>query len=197
MHEHLLHFLVRIGPWSYLAVFVCVVLESAAIFFLPAETLVVIGGFFAAQRLLDLKAFMVIVSAAAILGYCLGFDLGRRFGRTGLIQHGRRIGLNKKHFRRVDAFFAKYGGAAVFLGRFTWLMRAFVSLAAGSSDMPYRRFLFFNISGGILWSVCFTLLGYFVGANWSIVEHWMGRASLVTILVLILVGGLIWQRREK
>jgi len=197
MHEHLLHLLDRIGPWSYLAIFICVSLECAGVFFVPAESLVLTGGFFAARGQLNLAEFLAVVSAAAILGYSLGFDLGRRFGRPGFLHYGRWLGLNEKHFHKVDIFFVRYGGAAVFLGRFTWFMRAFVALVAGTSDLPYRRFLFFNILGGIFWAACFTLLGYFVGASWSIVEHWVGRTTLIAILILLVIGGLVWLRREK
>jgi undecaprenyl-diphosphatase len=197
MHEYLLHFIGRIGEWSYLVIFICVTLECSAIFFLPAETLVVIGGFFAARGQLDLGDFIVVVSTGAILGFCLGFELGRKFGRPKLIQYGRWIGLDEKHFKRVDVFFTRYGGAAVFLGRFTWIMRAFVSLAAGFSDMSYSRFFFFNVTGGIVWSIGFTLLGYFVGESWPLVERLMGRASLIVILIVIVIGGLVWLRREK
>ena len=197
MHEHLLHFVDRVGPWAYLVIFVCVTLECAAIFFLPAESLVVIGGFLASRGHLDLVDFIEVVSIGAILGYCIGFDLGRRIGQPRLLHSGRWIGLNEKHFKRVDVFFARFGGAAVFLGRFTWVMRAFVSVVAGFSDMPYRRFLFFNVTGGILWAVAFSLIGYFVGASWHLVEHLMGGFSLIVILILIAGGGLAWLRRAK
>jgi len=197
MHEHIFHFISRTGQWAYPVIFICVTLECAAVFFLPAETLVFIGGFFAARGQFEIRDFIIVVSAAAILGYCIGFDLGRRFGRPRLLRFGRWIGLDEKHFNRVDVFFARYGGAAVLLGRFTSFLRAFVSLAAGSSKMPYPRFLFFNVMGGILWSVVFALLGYFVGASWPIIERWVGRASLIVILILVVAGGLVWLRRER
>jgi membrane-associated protein len=197
MHEHLLHFLGWIGPWSYLVIFICVTLECAAVFFLPAETLVVIGGFFAAHGQLDLAKFIVVVLTGSVLGFSLGFKLGRRFGRAKIVAYGRWIGLEEKHFQRVDAFFARYGAAAVVLGRFTSVMRAFVSLAAGFSTMSFRRFFFFNVVGGVLWSVGFALLGYFVGENWSTVERLMGRTSLIVIFLLVMIGALFWLRREK
>jgi len=197
MLEDILNSVGQMGHWGYLVVFICVTLECAAIFFLPGETLVVIGGFFAARGELELTDLIVFVSSGAILGYCIGFDLGRRFGRVRLLYFGRWVGLREKHFNRGNTFFARYGGGAVFLGRFTSFVRAFVSLAAGSSNMPYRRFLFFNVAGGILWSVSFALLGYFVGANWQIVECWAGRASLLAALILLVAGALVWLRRNK
>jgi len=84
------------------------------IFFLPGETLVVIGGVFAAHGELELGNLIGVVSVGAILGYCIGFELGRRFGRVRLQNIGRRFGLREMHFNRVDTFFARYGGGAVF-----------------------------------------------------------------------------------
>ena len=196
MLEDLLHFVGRMGHWGYLVIFITVTLECAAIFFLPGETLVVIGGVFAAHGELELKDLLVVVSAGAILGYCIGYDLGRRFGRVRLQNIGRQFGLREKHFNRVDTFFARYGGGAVFLGRFTSFMRAFVCLAAGSSNMTYRRFLLFNIAGGIVWSVSFTLLGYFIGASLKIAERWMGDVSLLAALIVLVVGATVWLKRD-
>lgn len=163
-------------------------LECAAIFFIPGESLVLIGGFFAARGHLDLIDLILVVSAGAILGYCIGFELGRRFGRPRLLQMGRWVGLREKHLDQGDAFFARYGGGAVFLGRFTWFRRPFVSLAAGSSNMTFRRFLFYNFAGGILWSATFALLGYCFGASWRTADRWMGDASLLGVLMLLVVG---------
>jgi membrane protein DedA with SNARE-associated domain len=75
-------------------------------------------------------------------------------------------------------------------------MRAFVCLAAGSSKMSYRRFLLFNIAGGIAWSASFTLLGYFIGASLKIAECWMGDVSLLVALIVIVVGATVWLKRD-
>jgi membrane-associated protein len=197
MHEHLVNFVGYAGHWGYLVIFLVVTIECAAVFFLPGETLVLIGGFFAASGNLDLGDLIAVVAVAAILGYCMGFAMGRRFGRERVIQYGKWIGLKEKHFKRVDAFFEKYGGSAIFFGRFTSFMRAFVSLAAGTTGMRYSRFLFFNVAGGIVWSVVFTLIGYSVGAAWPRAEHWMARSTLVLLLAGILIGGVVWSRRRK
>jgi undecaprenyl-diphosphatase len=196
MLEELLHFVGRMGHWGYLVVFITVTLECAAIFFLPGETLVVIGGVFAAHGELELGTLIGVVSVGAILGYTIGFEIGHRVGRVQLQNIGRRFGLREKHFNRVDSFFARYGGRAVFLGRFTSFMRAFVCLAAGSSKMPYRRFLLFNIAGGIVWSASFTLLGYFIGGSLKIAELWMGDVSLLVALIVLVVGATVWLNRD-
>jgi membrane protein DedA with SNARE-associated domain len=197
MHQHLVEFVDRVGQWGYLVIFLVVTIECAAVFFLPGETLVLIGGFFAARGRLNIGELIAVVAVGAILGYSIGFVLGRQFGRTRLLHYGRWIGLSAKHFKRVDAFFNKYGGSAIFFGRFTSFMRAFVSLAAGTSGMRFPRFLFFNIAGGIVWSVVFSLIGYFVGAAWPLAEHWIARTTLIFLVILFVVGGLLWSRRGK
>jgi len=172
-------------------------MECAAFFFLPGESLVVIGGFYAARGQLDLGELIVIVSVAAILGYCAGFELGRRLDRARILRLGRWTGLREWHFHKADSFFARYGGRTVLIGRFTWILRAFGAVVAGSSKMSYRRFLFYNALGGISWSVAFTLLGYFVGESWPIIVRWMGRADVLAGAVLLVISGAMWLRRKK
>jgi membrane protein DedA with SNARE-associated domain len=197
MLEHLIHFIGRVGHWGYLVIFIGVTLECAAFFFLPGESLVVIGGFYAARGQLDLRVLTVIVSVGAILGYCLGFELGRGLDRARILHLGRWVGLRERHFHKAETFFTQYGGRTVLIGRFTWVLRAFGALVAGSSKMPYRRFLFYNALGGILWSVGFLLLGYFVGASWPIIVRWIGRTDVFLGIILILVGEVLWVRRKK
>lgn len=88
------------------------------------------------------------------------------------------------------------GGRAVFLGRWTSLLRALVPGLAGMARMPYGRFLAFNIVGGAAWATTFVLLGYVAGASWRRVERVAGRASLL-LLTLIVIGVVIrWVTRR-
>lgn len=197
MHEYLVNLVGRIGDWGYVVIFLVVAIECAAAFFLPGETLVLIGGFFAAEGELELGTLIVVVAVAAVLGYCAGYALGQKFGRARLIRYGKRFGVKEKHFQRVEIFFERYGGTAIFFGRFTSFMRAFVAMVAGMSGMRFSRFLFFNISGGIAWSITFTLIGYCVGAAWPVAEHWIARTALLVFLVIFIGGSWFWSRREK
>jgi membrane protein DedA with SNARE-associated domain len=196
MLDHFINFLGRVGDWGYLIIFICVTLECAALFFLPGESIILIGGFLAARGILYWGDLMLIVSAGAILGYCIGFEIGRRFGKDGLLRYGRWIGIREWHLDRVDGFFAQHGGATVFIGRFASFLRAFVGLVAGSAKMPYGRFLLYNVLGGGVWSILYVLIGYFVGASWQIVEGWIGRAGAVVGIVSLLVGVGIWRSRR-
>jgi membrane protein DedA with SNARE-associated domain/membrane-associated phospholipid phosphatase len=192
--DHLIASLSRLGQWGYLLIFLGATLEAAAFLGLlvPGESLVVFSGFLASRRLLDVGDLVVIVAAGAILGDSIGYELGRRMGRSWLVRSGRWVGLGAAQLERVDAFFARHGGKTVFLGRFVGFLRALAPFVAGSSRMPYRQFLPYNVLGGILWSLSFVLLGYFFGASWQVAEHWIGRASAIVGGVLLLVIALLW-----
>ena len=76
-------------------------------------------------------------------------------------------------------------------------MRAFVAMVAGMSGMPFPRFLFFNIAGGVAWSITFTLIGYCVGAAWPVAEHWIARATALVLLIALIGTAWWWLRHVK
>lgn len=197
MLDHLVHFVEGLGHWAYLVVFLAVTLESAAFlgFVVPGETLVLLGGFLAAQGILDPFRLAALVCFGAILGDSIGYEVGRHFGREWLLAHGRWVGLTEARLRRVDDFFHAHGGKTVLIGRFSAFLRALTPFIAGASRMKYLRFLLYNALGGIIWSIIFVALGYLFGASWHLVEHWAGRAGAVLggglVLVILLV--LLWR----
>ncbi len=197
MLDRLINLVSQLGYWGYLVVFLAVTLESAAFlgFVVPGETLVLVGGFLAAQGLLDWGDLMVFVCTGAILGDTIGYEVGRHLGQERLLRAGRWIGLRQEHLEKVEAFFHRHGGKTVFLGRFTALLRALTPFVAGASGMPYPRFLLYNAAGGIVWGIAFVLIGYCVGASWRVVGHWIGQAAAVVggLLMLVLVLGWLWR----
>lgn len=192
--DYLINLVGRLGHWGYLIIFVAAALECSAFLGLvvPGESIVLVSGFFAALGLLDLGHIVIIVSAGAILGDSIGYELGRRLGRSWLLRYGRWIGLRQAHIDRVDAFFERHGGKTIFIGRFIGFLRALAPFIAGSSRMHYSRFLFYNAAGAILWSTTFVLLGYFMGASWQVAERWMGRAGAIVGGILLLVLAPVW-----
>jgi membrane protein DedA with SNARE-associated domain/membrane-associated phospholipid phosphatase len=192
--DYLIDLTSRLGHWGYLVIFLGAMLESAAFLgvLVPGESLVLVAGFIAAQGLLDIGDLILVVAIGAILGDSIGYELGRLLGRPWLLRYGRRVGVKPARLDHVDAFFARHGGKAVFLGRFVGFARALVPFIAGSSRMRYRLFLPYNALGAVLWSVAVVLLGYFLGASWQLAERWMGRASAILGGLLLFILGLAW-----
>jgi membrane protein DedA with SNARE-associated domain len=181
MLDYLVNLVSRLGQWGYLIIFLGAMLESAAFLDLviPGESLVLVTGVLAAQGVLDLDVLIVTVAIGAVLGDSIGYEMGRRLGRRALLHVGGYFGLNNAPIDNADAFFARHGSKAIFLGRFVGLARAIVPFLAGSSRMPYRKFFPYNVSGAALWASAVVLLGYFLGASWQIAERWIVRASAI------------------
>lgn len=197
MLESLIDHVGRLGQWSYLIVFVAATLESAAFVGLvvPGDTICLLAGFLASTYVLDLPETIVVAAVGAALGDSIGFEMGRRLGRPWLQRHGARFGVNPERLRRVEELFEEHGGKAVFLARFVAFLRSTAPFVAGSSRMPYGRFLVFNAAGAILWATGVVLLGYFLGASWQLAEQWIGRAALA--LFAVVAGSLVlWLRRR-
>ncbi len=184
-----------IGEWSYLVLFAGAALESAAFvgLLVPGETLTIFSGFLASAGVLDLPQTIAVAAAGATLGDTLGYAMGRRLGRPWLGRHGHRIGAER--VACLERLVARHGGTAVLLGRFVGLLRTLVPFVAGTSRMPYRRFLVFNAAGAVLWAVGTVLLGYVRGTSWRLGERWIGRAGLVAA-VLAAVAAIFWARRR-
>ena len=194
MLDHLINFVGHLGHWGYLVIFIVVTLECQAVLGLvmPGESLVLVGGFFAEQGQLDLGALIFVISIAAILGDSIGYELGRHLGRGWLLKHGERFGLRQERMDRVDAFFVRHGGKAVFGSHFMHLLRALMPFVAGARRMRYLKFLLFNAVGCIVWATVFATLGYLAGETWRVAAKWIGRASEIIGGALLLAIALGW-----
>lgn len=163
-------------------------------FVLPGETAVLLGGVLAHEHRVSLAVMATVAVFAAIIGDSVGFEVGRHFGTRML--KTRMFENRQESLERGQQALRNNGGRAVFFARFTAFLRAVMPGLAGTSRMPYLRFLIFNAAGGVVWAVGFTLLGYFAGASYHKVEKIAGRASLV-ILALVVVAVVVLVIRHR
>jgi membrane-associated protein len=166
-------------------------------FVLPGETAVVLGGVLANQGQVGLVQMIVVVVLAAIVGDSVGYEVGRTYGDRVL-----RLRVLQKRARSIEkasAYLRAKGGRAVFLGRFTALLRAVMPGLAGTARMHYPRFLAFNAAGGLVWGTGFVLIGYAAGASYQRVEKVAGRAStgILILVVLALAANALRLRRKE
>jgi membrane-associated protein len=157
-------------------------------FVVPGETAAILGGVVASRGNADLALMCTVVVIAAIVGDSIGFGLGARYGdrlvRTRVLEkRAKRIDRARDQLRRR-------GGMAVVIGRFVAFLRAVTPFLAGTSHLPYRRFLAFNVTGGIIWGLGSVLLGYAAGDSYKRLESLLGPVT-AGIVGVIAVGGLI------
>jgi membrane-associated protein len=167
-----------------LAVALIVFAESGLLvgFFLPGDTLLLSAGIFAAQGKLPLIWLIVAVVIAAILGDNVGYSIGRRTGHR-IFKKKDGIFFRHEHIERAEKFYEEHGGKTIILARFLPVVRTFAPIVAGVGKMPRRRFMFFNVFGGLFWGAGVTLLGYWFGSKIPDIDKYiMPTIGAVTVL---------------
>ena len=190
------------GPPILAVVFALPALEASTLvgIVVPGELAVVLGGVLAHAGRVPLWAVALAGAAGAVVGDSVGYALGRRVGGRLLARLPRRL-VRPRQVERAMVLLRRLGGRAVFVGRFTAALRALVPGLAGTARIPYQTFVVYNVAGGVLWAVGFTLLGFVAGPAYRLAERVAGEAGLV-LLGAIAVGAAAvllvrrWRRRS-
>lgn len=132
-------------------------------FFLPGDSLLVVAGLFAATGKLNLAVLVGTLFVAAVVGDAVGYFTGAKMGPR-LFKKQKSLLFRPSHLQKAHAFYEKYGGKTIVIARFVPIVRTFAPLVAGAAEMPYRRFVVFNVAGGFLWITSMLLAGYFLGS---------------------------------
>jgi membrane-associated protein len=158
-------------------------------FFLPGDSLLFTAGLACnpASELhaiapLDLLTLNLCLIPAAIIGDSVGYWIGKRAG-VKLYEREKTLFFRKDHLLKTKEFYEKYGGITIVLARFVPLIRTFAPVVAGIAQMSYRRFLAYNIFGGIGWVIGLSVLGYFLGGIPAV-----GKNLEVSIMAVIAVS---------
>jgi membrane protein DedA with SNARE-associated domain len=155
---------------------------------LPGETVLLGAVVMAGAGHLSLPFVIVLAVAAAILGDCIGYVIGRRGGRTLLLRPGPFVARRHRMLHGAERFFARYGEAAVFLSRWVPCARYLTPLTAGAARMAWHRFLFFNVIGGIVWVASLSAIAAQFGAA--------GAATVSGVGLVVAIGSAVvaWTR---
>ena len=170
-------------------------------FFLPGDSLLFIAGFLASKppklpHLPVLPLVLVTVVAAAIVGNQVGYLIGHRVGPALYSRPDSRL-FKQAHVDKARSFFARYGDRTLVLARFVPIVRTFVPVLAGVSNMDARRFLRFNVVGAVLWGGLITTAGYFLGQRPFIRNHIEVSVLALVALSLLPVGIELMRHRRR
>ena len=172
--------------------FAAVAVESFGIP-VPGETALIAFGVLASQGHYSVEAVIAVAAVAAIVGDNLGFWLiGRRGGRALIARYAWVERRTQRLLPRTEALIDRYGGRAVFFGRFVAVLRETIAWVAGLAGMSWPRFLFWNAFGGIVWATGVGLLAYFGGKALAdaVTGYGLYAAAAIAGVVLVAVIGL-------
>ncbi len=154
-------------------------------FFLPGDSLLVTAGLFAARGDLNMWTLNIALSLAAIVGDTVGYGIGAKTGPK-IFTREDSLFFNRKHLITTKEFYDRHGGFTIVIARFIPIIRTFAPVVAGVGGMEYRRFIFFNVFGGIGWVLTTTFAGYFLGTMVpNIQEHIQVVIAIVIFLSLL------------
>src|SRR3989344_5512896 len=172
---------------SYLGIALIVFAESGLLvgIFFPGDSLLFAAGLLSAAGFLALEPLMLIVVIAAIVGDSAGYWFGAKVGPNLFNRPDSRF-FKQEYLQRTELFYAKYGGRAIILARFVPIVRTLAPILAGMGSMTYKRFLSYNVIGGLFWGVGMISLGYFLGSVIPDSERYILPLSLVIIVISFL-----------
>jgi membrane-associated protein len=195
LDEYMANMISQYGTWTYAILFLVIFMETGFVVtpFLPGDSLLFAAGTFAALGSMNVWLLIGLLMVAAIGGDTVNYWIGHYMGDRAYNVKW----VKKEYLDRTHAFFQKHGGKTIFLARFVPIVRTFAPFVAGMGRMSYSYFFSYNVFGGIVWVLLFTLLGYFFG-NIPFVKQ---NFELVIIaIILISIVPVVWEalkaRRE-
>lgn len=147
---------------------------------LPGDSVLFAAGALAASGMLNIYALLGLLMFAAIAGDNVNYNIGKFLSKKILKNKNSKI-IKKEYIDRTNAYYDKYGGKTIIIARFIPIVRTFAPFVAGVGAMEYKKFVKFDICGGILWVGLVTLVGYFFG-NIPTVEN------NFSIVVFVIIG---------
>jgi membrane-associated protein len=183
--RHLGEIIADYGTWTYLILFTIIFLETGLVVtpFLPGDSLLFAAGAFAATGSLRLWVLFALLAGAAVFGDTVNYWIGNRIGPRVFMEDVPF--LKREYLERTQKFYEKHGGKTIFLARFIPIIRTFAPFVAGVGTMRYRKFIVYNVVGGLVWTSVFLFAGYFFG-NIPVVRDNFGLVVIAIIVISVL-----------
>ena len=208
INEHLDAMVNEYGTTIYAVLFLIIFVETGLVImpFLPGDSLLFAAGALCARTAgqpdatLHILPMIGLLILAAVLGDNSNYAIGRFLGKKVVNLRIRNRNLVKQEYiQKTHSFFEKYGTKAIIMARFVPIVRTFTPFVAGVGEMNYRKkFLPFDIAGGVLWISTMSLAGYFLGTIPWIHDHFEAVVvAIILISVLPMVFGYFRARSER
>jgi len=159
---------------------------------IPSEAVLPGAGFLAYEGRMSFWLAWAMATMGALVGAIIWYYVGAAFGRERTRWVVGKVPLmDHEDFDRAEAFFQRWGGVAVLVGRCVPLVRSFISIPAGIERMHFLKFVLYTFIGSGLWNGLWIGLGYAFGpAIRPILEQWSGLLS--DIIVIVILALLMW-----
>jgi membrane-associated protein len=202
LQEHLHAFTRDYGTWVYVLLFAIIFAETGLVVtpFLPGDSLLFAVGAIAANPASGLSFWLAcgVMLVAAILGDSVNYSIGR-FAGDRLSKRYPKL-IKPEYLAKTREFFDRYGGKTIIIARFVPIVRTFAPFVAGSGSMDYKKFMYYNVTGALLWIGLLVPAGWFFGGlpwvkkNFELVVLGIIFISILPMIIEILRE---WMKRKK
>ena len=160
---------------------------------IPSEVILPLAGYNVYLGRMSFPVVIVATTMGSVLGslllYAIGSWLGKDRLRTLVIRYGHFFLLKEPDMDKADAWFQRYGGVAVLIGRVVPMVRRLISIPAGIERMPVMRFIALTAIGSAVWNTLLVGAGWILGTQWDRVEEWVGVLQWVVLALAVLAVG--------
>lgn len=181
-----------INKFGYLGVLLLIAIEN--IFPpIPSEVILAFGGFMTTYTKLTVIGVIISATIGSVLGAIILYYVGKLLNKERLIKIvsskiGKLLCLKAKDIEKADEWFDNKGNVTVFFCRFVPIVRSLISIPAGMSEMPFKRFLIFTLLGTIIWNTVLVTLGSIMGSSWEKIVDFISQYAFITLIVLIIIA---------
>lgn len=163
---------------------------------IPDEVIVMTAGMVTALGLLQPVPAFIMTYLGVASGLSIGYVLGRIMGPPVLERLQRRERL-RAPIVRAREILGRYGNLALSISYLFPVVRHVIPYLVGINQMPFRRYLLYSYSAGLVWTLIYFVIGHLVGENadviWALLSRYVGYA-----VVVIALGGLLyWLMRRR
>lgn len=192
LDKHLTHIVADYGKATYAIIFAIIFCETGLVVtpFLPGDSLLFAAGATASvsSDVLDVRVLWFLIVIAAILGDASNYSIGKYLGFKVFENKNSKI-FKPQYLETTNRFFEKYGAKTIVLARFVPMVRTFAPFFAGAGSMSYKKFLFYNVFGALLWATLFVSTGYYFGTLEVVKKNF--SLVILGIIILSLIPGIV------
>jgi len=182
------NFLVEtIGSLGYFGIFALMFLEST-FFPFPSEVVMIPAGYLAYKGEMNLYLILMMGILGSLGGALLNYYLAKNLGRKLLLKYGHYVWFKEDKLMRMENFFKSHGEISTFNGRLIPVVRQFISLPAGLSNMNIFKFSIYTTLGASIWVIALTLLGYFLGNNQELIKEYLKSITTITLVTIVIIS---------
>ena len=198
LDKHLGDVIGAYGAWTYLLLFIIVFCETGLVVtpILPGDSLLFAAGALAATGALNAVYLFGLLAVAAIAGDTVNYAIGKSIGPRVFRENIRFI--KQEYLFRTQEFYQRHGGKTIFLARFVPIIRTFAPFVAGVGTMTYRRFVAYNVFGGVVWTGLFTFAGFYFGSLPAVKENFtLVILAIIFISIMPILIEYLRHRRQR